>query len=199
MKKTAIAILATISFSCKAQQNPTLDINQLAGTESITGTYYKDTQHLLNPFEGIYIFNNEGKMLKIVLQKKEMSSVNGRYFEDRLIGEYQYIVNGVEKVNTLNKLEINYSDKRNHSIDSNMIITSGDIGCDECAPNENALMGGLVDGASNNSAQLTIRKIIVNGQEAIKIFIMWRIKERSANPVGVHASIPGGEYTLLKQ
>ena len=91
MKKIAIAILATVSFSCKAQQYPTLDISQLACTESITGIYYRDTQGLLNPFEGTYVYSQGGKMIKIVLQKKEMSSTNDRYFEDLLIGEYQYI------------------------------------------------------------------------------------------------------------
>jgi len=199
MKKIAIAILVTISLSCKAQ-SPVYNITDLPNViQQVSGAYHKDINNLLNPFEGTYIFNSGGKMLKIILQKKSLSSRNSYLCEDILIGEYQYIVNGVEKVNTLNKLEINYTDKRNHSIDSNLIITAGDIGCDECVPNEKALMGGLVDGASKNSAQLTIRKITVNGQEAIKIFILWRIRERSANPVGVRASIPGGEYTLLKQ
>lgn len=199
MKKIAIAILVTISLSCKAQ-SPVYNITDLAHVvQETTGAYHRDIDNLLNPFEGTYIYNCGGKTLKIVLKKEILSSMNNYFYEDLLIGEYQYIVNGVEKVNTLNALNNNYPNKRKHSISGNHIITMGNIGCTECVPNEKALMGGLIDRASNNNAQITIRRISLNGQEAIKIFILWHINERSANPVGVHASIPGGEYTLLKQ
>ena len=199
MKKITFAFLCLISISCKAQ-SPVYNITDLSNVvKQVFGAYHKDIDSLLNPFEGTYIFNQEGRMLKIVLEKKTLSSRNSYLYEDILIGEYQYAINSVDKVNTLNRLNVNYTDKRNHSIDSNFIITAGDIGCSECAPNEKALMGGLVDRASKNSAQLTIRKVTVNGQEAIKIFILWRISAYSDNAPGVRASIPGGDYTLIKQ
>ncbi|MFN4313275.1 MAG: DUF6705 family protein [Chitinophagaceae bacterium] len=46
---------------------------------------------------------NTNTSFKIVLVKK-VQQYNGECYEDLIIGEYQYIVNGVEKVNTLSKL-----------------------------------------------------------------------------------------------
>jgi len=201
MKKIInIVLLLAIAASCKAQ-NPVFDISENRGTENLTGAYYKDMYNLLNPFEGTYIYTNGNTSLKIVLQKKVRSTINNnRYYYDYLIGEYQYIENGIEKVNTLNKLNINYSDARDYSIGGDLIISKGNTGCFECLPNEKALSAGMVDGASENIAQLIIRRIMVNNQPAIKIWLMWEmVAIREGAPEHIHASIPGGYYTLLKQ
>jgi len=200
MKKIInIILLLAIAASCKAQ-NPVLNISEKEGWNSIQGAYYKDIYNLLEPFEGTYIYTNGNTLFKIVLQKKVMSSTNGYLYEDLIIGEYQYIDSGIEKVNTLDKLNINYSDKRDHSMGGNLILTQGDTGCFECLPNEKALRGGMVDGASENTAQLIIRRIMVNNQPAIKIWLMWEmVAIREGAPEHIHASIPGGYYTLLKQ
>lgn len=195
-----ILSILLIAVNCKAQ-TPILDISQDRGTANITGAYYKDIHNLLNPFEGTYVYTNGNVTLKIVLQKKIMGTVhNNRYYYDCLIGEYQYIENGVEKVNTLNKLNINYSDKRNHSIDGNLIITAGNVGCDECLPNEKAWRGGLVDGSTDNTADIIIRKVTQNGVPAIKILVMWRMKYiKDTDPMPPRASFPGGEYILERR
>lgn len=132
MKKIIIATLTILSYGCKAQ-NPIFEITDLENTtQDIYGAYHKDTQNLLNPFEGTCIYTSGNTSFKIVLQKKLMSSMSGRYYEDLLIGEYQYVVDGIEKVNTLSQLNINYPNQSNHSITGNLIITQGDIGCMEC-------------------------------------------------------------------
>ncbi|TPD71147.1 DUF6705 family protein [Flavobacterium microcysteis] len=189
-----------IALSCKAQ-SPILDISENRGTDNITGAYYKDTHNLLNPFEGTYIYTNGNTSLKIVLQKKIKSTVNNnRYYYDYLIGEYQYIENGIEKINTLNKLSINFSNAWNYSIGGSRIITSGNTGCDECLPNEKAWRGGLVDELTHNNADLIIRRITVNGIQAIKILVVWRMKhKKETDPMPPRASFPGGDYILIKQ
>ena len=188
-----------MAIGCRAQ-NPILDISEEEGWNNIQGAYYKDIHNLLDPFEGTYVYANGNTIFKIVLQKKLMSSMGDYYYEDLLIGEYQYIENGIDKVNTLNKLNIDYSNKSNHSIDTNFIITSGDVGCEECQPGEKALYAGLVDSSTNSTALLIIRQIVVNNQPAIKIFIGWEMKaHREGTPEPMRASFPGGYYTLLKQ
>ncbi|MFC6097433.1 DUF6705 family protein [Flavobacterium qiangtangense] len=201
MKKLLYISISILSLSCKAQ-NPVYDITDLQHrVEDIHGAYYKDINNLLNPFEGTYIFEkNENSLFKIVLQKKIMSSMNGYLFEDLIIGEYQYIENGLEKVNTLNKLEIYDSNKRNHSIDGNLIITLGSVGCNDCQPGEKAIRGGLVDGSSNYTADLIIRRMIVNGQSAIKIWVGWRTGTSIyGQPAPASPSFKGTYYTLIKQ
>lgn len=200
MKKLLYISISILSFSCKAQ-NPVYDITDLQNViKSIHGSYYKDTNNLLNPFEGTYLFVDGNTSLKIVLQKKEMSSAGGQYYFDDLIGEYQYIKNGVEKVNTLYKLNTNFSDVRNHSISGNLIITLGGVGCNDCQPGEKAIRGGLVDGSSNYTADLIIRRIIVNGQPAIKIWVGWRTGTSIyGQPAPASPSFKGTYYTLIKQ
>ncbi len=200
MKNTfKILSIFLITVSCKAQ-SPVFDLLDLQHRiQRINGAYHKDMNNLLNPFEGTYIYTNGNTSLKIVLQKKTMS-YNSVYYEDMLIGEYQYIENGIEKVNTLNKLNINYSDKSNHSIDGSLIITSGNTGCDECLPNEKAWRGGLVDESTHNNADLIIRRTTENGIPAIKILVMWRMKyKKETDPMPPRASFPGGEYILTKR
>jgi len=200
LKIIITAVLILFAGVCKAQ-TPVYDITDYHNrAQDVYGAYHKDMNNLLNPFEGTYIYTNGNTSLKIVLQKKIMSSMNGYVYEDLIIGEYQYIENGIEKANTLNKLLINYANGWKYNIVSNHIITQGDIGCKDCLQNEKALMGGLIDGASENTAQLTIRRVTDNNLPAIKIFILWRMTQRSENtPASPHASIPGGSYTLIKQ
>jgi hypothetical protein len=191
-----IMTLFAMSVNCKAQ-NPIRDISERDGLNSITGVYYKDTHNLLDPFVGTYVYTNGNTSLKIVLQKKK--SFNTRYYEDLLIGEYQYIENGIERINTLNKLNIDYTNKSNHSIDGGIIMTQG-AGCNDCLPDEKAVYVGLVESITSNSADLIIRKTIINGIPAIKIFVMWRMRyKKETDPMPPRASFPGGHYILTKR
>ncbi len=186
-----------MSLNCRAQ-NTILDISEKDGLNSITGVYYKDTHNLLDPFVGTYLYTNGNTSLKIVLQKKK--SFNTRYYKDMLIGEYQYIENGVEKINTLNELNIDYINKSNHSINGGIIITQGDPGCNDCLPNEKALYGGLIESSTHNTANLIIRRTTENGIRAIKIFVMWNMRyKKDTDPMPPRASFPGGEYILTKR
>lgn len=197
MKKTFnIFVLLFATISCKSQIK---DISEL-GWNTPHGFYYKDNQNLLDTFVGTYIYTEGNTMLKIVLQKKEMSSVGGGlYHEDLIIGEYQYIKDGVEIVNSLDRLNENFADGANYSIDGNLVIGYGSPGCRECAINEKALQLGMVDRASNNTASLYVRRIIVGGQTAIKIAIRWRAKTVLESDPLIPASIPGKDFVLLKQ
>ncbi len=185
--------------SCKAQ-TPIINIEDDNG-EAIQNAYYKDTNNLLNPFVGTYIYTYGTTSLTIILQKKTMS-YNGYKYEDVLIGEYKYIENGVEKVNTLNELNVNYPNQSNHSISANAILSTGDYLCDHCVGNEKRLIGGLVELSTQNVAQLLINRILTDtGQQAIKINIGWQM--RSHNPEfespAAKPSFQGGNYVLIKQ
>lgn len=190
-------LLLFVINSCKAQTFNIMDYQNRA--LFINGAYYQDINSVLNPFEGTYIYNNGNVSLKFVLQKKiSLSSVHN-YSEDLIVGEYQYIENGVEIINTLPRLNQSFSDESNHYISSNLVLIGTNL-CPDCSPNELHLKSGLVDGQSNNTAELSIRKVVVNGIEAIKILIVWRSTLHNfLAPVPPHPSFPGGEYVLLKQ
>lgn len=186
-------------LSCKAQ-NPILDISDI-GLDNIDGAYYKDTYNLLNPFVGTFVYTNGSTSFKIVLQKKTMSSLNGVYYEDLIIGEYQYIENGVEILNTLNNFNGNYTNGTDYNIDGNFIITGKNLGCDECADYEKRLRIGLSDRPIQRTAELDIRRINQNGQDVIKVELWWtgRRTRNENDPPRPAPRIPAGTYILIKQ
>jgi hypothetical protein len=200
MKKILNIILLCISATNCNSQTQILDISQDRGTDNLTGAYYKDLNGYLNPFVGTYVYTSGNTSLKIVLQKKTMSSVNDRYFHDYLVGEYRYVNNGIEVVSTLNNLSQNFSNAWNYNIGGNLIISQGNTGCFDCVPNEKAWKGGLVDSSTGNTAELIIRRVTVNGAPAIKIWIMWRMRYKNAIDSALpNPSFDGGYYTLMKQ
>ena len=118
MKHIIIILITTISFfNCKAQ-SPILSIDEL-GRNNLNNAYYKDLNNELNPFEGTWLYANGNTSLKIVLVKKPMY-FNGKYYEDLIIGEYQYIENGVEKI-----IEIKLSDEEKKQFDYSIKAVQG--------------------------------------------------------------------------
>jgi hypothetical protein len=202
MKKITIIMFFLLILTNSKAQTPIFDIEDLDNiTKDIRGAYYKDTKNQLNVYEGTYVYSNSNTSLKIVLQKKVMSSMNGVYFEDLIIGEYQYIENGIETTNTLDKLAINYTDQGKHNIHGRSILTGAVLGCRDCSPTEKRLRVGLIDDKSENTASMSIRRISVNGQPAIKIKFQWRgpIAHREGTPMPPPSGLSAGEYVLVKQ
>jgi hypothetical protein len=193
-----IIILLSIAIGCIAQ-TPVIDIEDNQGYD-VNGAYYKDTKNQLNPFEGTYIYTNGNTTLKIVLQKKTMSTIaSRRFYEDLIIGEYQYIENGIEKRNTLNKLNKNYLNKNEHSISSSLLIIGTERGCTDCSPTEKRLAGGMLDYVAAALANVQLRRITVNGKAAIKLNLYWEMRSKKEGEVLLQPFIAPGDYILIKE
>lgn len=200
MKKIVfLMILFVVSLNCKAQ-NPILDISDI-GLDHIAGAYYKDTQNILDPFVGTYIYTNGNTSFKIVLQKKTMSSMNDVYYEDLIIGEYQYIENGVEILNTLNNLNTNLSNGWLYNISGSLVLDGKELGCDECADDEKRIRISLTDETIHRTAKLDIRRINQIGQQSIKVELWWtgRGTRNENDPPRPAPRIPAGTYVMIKQ
>jgi len=200
--KTLKTISLIIFFvSCKAQ-TPILDISD-SGTGLPNGYYLRDNNNLLNSFEGTYQYTNGADTLKIVLVKKVLQ-YNSQYYEDLIIGEYQYIENGIEKINTLNEINNVYIEQRFHKIDSNFLVNNNFklFPCLDCFTNEKRLYASIFDPSTNSYADIVIRKTILNSQEVIKINIinfkkgLIIVNELATEP---NFSLPLEEYILIKQ
>ena len=199
MKKIKYIFIFAIGVSCHAQ-SPIVNI--LDDTSSaITNTYYKDVNNLLNQFEGTYLYTNGNTSLKIVLIKK-IQQFNGRYYEDLIIGEYQYIKDGIEKGNTLSEISSIYNNQRVHNIDGNSIQDNNARiwKCPQCSTGTKLLVTGIRDALSDRFAYLSIRKTIVGNQEAINIKISQVVNavHIQGTPEPASFSLPLGEYTLIK-
>lgn len=187
-----------IVTACKAQTS-VYDISQprKGGPQR---AYYKDINGVLDGYDGTYLYSNGNTSLKFILKKKIKSF--GYYYEDLVVGEFQYIKDGVERGNTLANMAINYTDERpNHRIKGGRIITGTQLGCPDCSPTEKRLRLSFVDNKSPNIAGIDIRKTTVNGISAIKVKIWWdgfiTLKEGDRDPAP--ASINTGEYLMIRQ
>lgn len=185
-----------ITISCKAQ-TPIFNIED-NNDDEIQNAYYRDTNNLLNPFVGTYLYSIGNTSLKIVFQKRIMA-YDGYMYEDLLVGEYQYIENGIEKVNTLNN--INSSNTNAMSIRANYVYSNDSYWCSDCYPNEKRVMGRFGEHSTHNSGQILISRVTVGGQQAIKINIWWQYGSYNVDtdPVPQVPIFQSGDYILIKQ
>lgn len=205
MKKTIFKVIIIINISLYAQCNSIthLDHNLTNVKPSQSGYYYKDINNVFNDFEGIYLYTNNNISFKIKLQKKTMSSMNGVYCEDMIIGGAEYIKNGELQFNSIPLLSTYYSNGFKYNLYSNSIYTGDTKGCDDCEINEKWLIGYIIDPTTSQSCEIFIRKIIHNGQAALKIRIHVDVsrrvhKEGENTPLPIKLPI-GEDYILIKQ
>ncbi|MDX6188881.1 DUF6705 family protein [Flavobacterium sp. Fl-318] len=192
-----IAIFFILLNNCMAQ-SPVFDImTPKENSTGIQGAYYKDTKNVLNGYDGTYVYTNGTTSFKIKLQKNVMTSMNDFYYEDLVVGEYQYIENGIEKVNTLN--ELTSKSNINH-IRGARVLTGTKLGCSDCRPDEKRLRLGFRDTVPQNTGEIDIRKTTVGGKDAIIVKIWYRsVGVLVGTPEPKLAIIKGGTYTMIKQ
>lgn len=168
-----------------------------------TGVYYKDLNNFLNTLEGTYLYNSNGTYFKIVLQKKEVSNVNDIYYEDILIGSYQYS-KGFQSVNYLSELAIFHQNGWKYPIDGNKIYTGNDSQCVNCQVNEKWVSMSINDPITDSLSEFTLRKTVISGQEAIIVKIGLKIKNNAyhsdtptQNTIEEPTNYPLGEELIL--
>jgi hypothetical protein len=199
------------SISCKAQ---TIDLYGPEDYGEISGAYYKDINGFHNQYVGTWLYINGNTSLKLVFQTRNHMAYNTSrvsYFEDVLVGEYQYIENGVEKINTLNNLNNQITDMYDYNLLSIGCVWFPNTRpqCPECLPNEKRLQMVLaepsrrtIDGLFNS---FVLRAFTENGVQKLKV---WFVNESRPGTIFDNNgyltnitgfTIPFGEYILTKQ
>lgn len=201
MKNIFLLSLFLLSTLYKSQ-SVVIDIND-SELGQPNGYYMKDMYNVLNQFQGTYIYTNGNSFFKIVLVKK-VKQYNNSYYEDLIIGEYQYIKNGIEKINTLSNLGTVYNNQfAKHAIAGNSTIYNNTRlwKCPQCNPNEKRLSSIIRDRISGRSANFFMRRTNVNGQEVMQVKVnnvsaaIW--EEGTPEPPAF--ALPTGEFTMIKQ
>jgi hypothetical protein len=194
-------LLFLVTIICQAQ-SPIYDISE-PSSKKTPGSYFKDLNGDLNGYDGTYVYISGNTSLKIILKKKVLSY--RYYYEDLIVGEFQFIKDGVELNNTLANINVNYTDESvNHIIKGNFILTGTQMGCPDCSATEKRLRLSFVDNKSDNIAGLDIRKTIVNGVPAIivKVFSNGDVRSVNADNPGspqLPPTIERGVYLMIKQ
>jgi hypothetical protein len=98
MKKIFILAIIFTALNCKAQ---TIVPIRSSPSDAPEKSYYKDLNNELNKYVGTWKFKKGTTSFTIVLIKILKKPFYEENFSDGIAGWYQYIENGVEKVNTL--------------------------------------------------------------------------------------------------
>jgi len=178
----------------------------------VPGAYYKDLQDDFQRFIGEWKYEQGNNLLIVKIQKKEMQFIDYGHisvYADFLVAEYRYVENGVEKINTLPNLLINYPDPYSYNITANIIIkpvANNPNVCPNCGPNDLMVQGSFSDPERDILGQFPIcvlRHKIENGVE--KVFFTLQIEgsilpddDGNYGPYSTY-NIPQGFYELIKQ
>ena len=195
MKKIVLTLVLISAIHCKAQ-SPIIDIVGRSGPE-INNAYYKDVNNVLNTFEGTWQSYDPltNSTLKIVLVKKQMFH-NVTIYEDVLIGEYQFIANGVEMVNTLGNINAILPTPYHYKIGGNyMFVGPQRSPFDNSTANEIRVKLHFSD---NCGGSITIRKTTINGAEAIEFLKVCTQGTIFPGQQRLTPIVKEGFYTLLK-
>ena len=132
---TLFTLLILTLTACKAQ-TPIVEIDARYKTTPLGG-YFKDINNEFDKFTGTWLFSDGNNSFILVLEKKEMIYDGDEYYEDLIVGEYQYIENSNIIVNTIPSLIDNPDDIDSRNIvGRNIIPTNLYVPCDDCSENE---------------------------------------------------------------
>ena len=220
MKTLFYSLLLVSSLSLKAQ---IIDIyNDNSNTSGyVAGAYYKDLTNVHDQYIGTWLYTNGNTSLKLVFQEREhvksLPYKDGTFFyQDWLIGEGQYIENGILKWNSLPNLSASqstdYVTVRDHVSFYSRNYTRERVFCPECAPGERRLKmrwRAALDSNFNNLNSMAytvlLRRFFENGIEKLKVSFYAAPEDGIGSidvdnpPVFTPPVIPLGSYVLTKE
>jgi len=135
--------------------------------------------------------------LTITFQKKEMqliTSGNSVFYEDFIIGEYNYIENNVEKINTLSRLSLNL-EPYEYNLAGNLFFGDPQRNLRVSFKDPNYWINGMM-------ASMFMERADSSGEQKLKI--SFRMTDGPITVQGEPAqptqyTVPFGEYVLIKQ
>jgi len=199
--KKLLTISTITLVSIVQSQTPSIPVLPLEDwSDEQPNAYYKDLGNALDAFEGTWLYTNGETSWKIIL-KKETMFFNGNYYHDLIGGEYQYIKNGVELINTLSNIDT--VEGWNHRIDGKSIIDDCDyLPPTDCIDGENRLRVTIADPVTGHAGAVYFRARTVNGQDVLLAYVIFNQKSsyNGLTQPKPEPSMPWQqEYTLIKQ
>jgi len=116
MKHILILVIILTTLSCKAQ-SIIVPIGSGQNFEKNENYYLKDVNNEFDKFEGTWLYQSGTTQITFQLKKEEHYQASENYnYIDLLVGEYQYIENGFEIVNTLSDFDSPFVSGYQHKI-----------------------------------------------------------------------------------
>lgn len=200
MKKIFILLLFS-TVSCKAQTTVYSLQNHDFGLNLLQGSYVKDTYNDFNKFEGTWKYQDANQIFIIQFKKKThfLHNIENIYI-DLLAGEYQYFLNNVEMVNTMNNLS-NDSSVYCNNIRGHSFIRSSDFPmCLDCDSSERRVELSFRDPERPLiNATIVLRYINSNGVEKIQATLYPTSSVLPDDDSPDTLRVPVGTFLFVKQ
>ncbi|RWX01058.1 DUF6705 family protein [Flavobacterium cerinum] len=193
MKQLILFLIILPFWNCKAQTPVKSLYND---SRELDGAYYKDFNNQLDTFVGTWKYTNGTTSLTITLIKKVMQPLMDEsisYYEDIIVGEYKYIENGVEKINTLPQLLVS-KDPYEYNIVGNIFYESTNKNLQTNFRDPNRKIQGMTqamffDHVNNYPQKLFLTFKMMEGPYTVNDELL---------PYTSY-TVPFGEYLLVKQ
>jgi hypothetical protein len=193
MKQLFLIMVFMLGLGCKAQTPVKSLYND---SRELNGAYYKDFNNQLDTFVGTWKYTNGSTSVTITLIKKVMQPLMDEsisYYEDIIVGEYKYIENGVEKINTLPQLLVS-KDPYEYNIVGNIFYESTNKNLQTNFRDPNRKIQGMTqamffDHINNDPQKLLLTFKMMEGPYTV-----------NDEPLPYTSyTVPFGEYLLVKQ
>lgn len=213
MKKLLLILICIFTKYTNAQTIIDFDDSTL-GLNS-QNYYQKDINNYLNQFEGTWKYINGNNEITLVFKKKTFTdhpNPSMTVMQDELVGEYKYIKNGIEVLNTLQNINNNFTSSVGYNIygsSRSRNNSGGTVPCYMCTVPGQRLFAYYNEPTLDNQCiygSLLIHTFVENGQT--KLF--FSIRKRSNGLLCVKKSndtqpatdydleLANGEYIFVK-
>lgn len=196
-------VILLCGFGCSAQT-----ILPLFGeTPRVPGAHYKDTFNDFDNYTGTWKFTSGTTELTIVLRKElHYHNTFSNKYQDIVYGEYKYILNGVEKINTMQALTtIPVDPFSNNIVGSGLNTVENYPVCTTCPAGQKRLSLSFTDPTrahiSGLRGRVTLRRVDAGGQQKLEMWLRsdGNISYKEGNPPEYdQLNVPYGKYILTK-
>ena len=194
-----IVLILTVSY-CKAQSV----IKPLQSSETCppedTNCYEEDLNNEFEKFIGTWKFQNNNTEITFKLKKEEhyQTSPNSNY-QDLLVGEYQYIENGIEEVNTLADFDSSTILGFQHNLSGGVFTYNLPTYCDDNSTSSEIKITLSIEDPNDQytSGKVILRYINDDGIEKLETCIYDYTND--GDDPNARISIPDGNYVFVKQ
>lgn len=192
-----------------------IDFDDYANDLDVQSYYMKDINNYLNQFEGTWKYVNGNNEITLVFKKKTFTyhpNPSMTVIQDELVGEYKYIKNGVEVLNTLQNINANHNNSIKYNIQNsvrNKNNNDGTVPCYMCTVPSQRLYAYYDEPTLDNQCiygSLLIHTFVENGQTKLFFSIRKRTNgfscvkksDESQPAIDYDLELTNGEYIFVK-
>ncbi|BAO75848.1 hypothetical protein WPG_1618 [Winogradskyella sp. PG-2] len=162
--------------------------------------YEKDVNNEFDKFVGEWKYLSGNTEINFKLKKEEHYRIsNETNYEDLLVGEYQYIKNGIEKINTLSDFDNSAISGYEHNISGGVFVYRTITECIDNSSSQEIKIELMISNPIDNLIEGRIILRYVNEDNIEKLQVCIYDYTTLADDANARIDIPDGYYEFLKQ